>query len=62
MKPLEALCDYQFNYGAVPHQSKEFMIVKGLYTKKISKKNLNKLTRDTNKFYKANLVFNFSKI
>ena len=47
MKPLEALCDYQFNYGAVPHQSKEFMIVKGLYTKKISKKNLNKLTRDT---------------
>jgi hypothetical protein len=53
VRPLEALCEFQFNHGAVPHQSKEFLIVKGLYKKEISKRNLIKLTRDT-KLLEAN--------
>ena len=47
VKPLKALCDYQFEFGAVAHQSKEWLLVNNKYTKPISRRNLNKLTRDT---------------
>lgn len=47
VKPLKALCDYQFSFGAVPHQSKEYLIVNGLYKKEINKKKLKQLIRDT---------------
>jgi len=47
VKPLKALCDFQFQHGAQPHQSKEYLIMNGLYKKAISKKNLIKLTKDS---------------
>ena len=53
VKPLKALCDYQFEFGALPHQSKEWLIFNNLYKKPISKKNLNKLTKDS-KFLNQN--------
>lgn len=51
VKPLRALCNYQFEHGAQPHQSKEWLIFNNLYKKPISKKNLNKLTKNS-KFLK----------
>ena len=47
MKPLKALCDYQFEHGACTHQSKEYLIFNGKYKKPISKKNFNKLTKNS---------------
>ncbi|XP_070543356.1 tRNA-uridine aminocarboxypropyltransferase 2-like [Ptychodera flava] len=34
-KPLRALCDFQLEHGAVPHQSKEYLKKNGLCKKKI---------------------------
>lgn len=36
--PLKALCDFQLSFGAVTHQSKEFLIVNGLYNKPLTKR------------------------
>lgn len=47
VKPLRALCEYQIQYGAVCHQSKEYLLVHGMYTKPISEKNIKKLTKNT---------------
>ena len=47
VKPLKALCDFQMDHGAVPHQSKEYLIFNGLYKKPISKKNFNKVTKNS---------------
>jgi hypothetical protein len=53
VKPLKALCDYQFEHGAKPHQSKEYLIFNGLYNKPMSKKMFNKLTKNS-KFLSEN--------
>lgn len=45
--PLKALCDFQMEHGAQPHQSKEYLIFNGLYKKPISRKNFNKLTQNS---------------
>ena len=45
VKPLKALCQFQLDHGCEEHQSKEYLIFKGLYTKPISKKYYNKLTK-----------------
>ncbi len=47
LKPLKALCDFQIECGAQEHQSKEYLILKGLYTKPISKRNIYRLTKNT---------------
>ncbi|OWF55321.1 DTW domain-containing protein 2 [Mizuhopecten yessoensis] len=41
-KPLDALCKFQMNFGAVQHQSKEYKIENGLWNKPLSKKILKK--------------------
>ena len=41
--PLKALCDFQLSFGAVTHQSKEFLIMNGLYTKPLTKRIKQKL-------------------
>lgn len=41
-KPLEALCQFQMEYGAVRHQSKEYKIENGLWNKRLPKKLLKK--------------------
>jgi hypothetical protein len=50
VRPLKALCDYQLEHGAQTHQSKEYLIFNGLYKKPISKKNFNKIVRES-KFF-----------
>ena len=45
VRPLKALCKFQLDHGCVEHQSKEYLIFNGLYTKPISKKYYNKLTK-----------------
>ena len=45
VKPLKALCQFQLDHGCEEHQSKEYLIFKGLYNKPISKKYYNKLTK-----------------
>ena len=47
VRPLKALCDYQLEYGAVSHQSKEHLIFNGLYKKPISKQNFNRFTKNS---------------
>ena len=47
VKPLRALCEYQIKFGAVCHQSKEYLLVHGKYTKPISEKNRKLLTKNT---------------
>lgn len=37
-KPLKTICDFQLDKGAVEHQSKQFMITNGLYTKPLNKR------------------------
>ena len=41
--PLKALCDFQLSFGAVTHQSKEFLIMNGLYNKPLTKRIKQKL-------------------
>lgn len=45
VQPLQLLCQYQMNHGAVPHQSKEYMIVSGLYKKPLGKRTYKKLRK-----------------
>ncbi len=47
MRPLKALCDFQIQNGSECHQSKEYLILNGLYTKPISKRNIHRLTKNT---------------
>jgi hypothetical protein len=56
VKPLEALCAFQLNHGALPHQSKEYLIFNGLYKKPISKKNFNKLTKNSKYINESDLI------
>ena len=56
VKPLKALCDYQFEHGARPHQSKEYLIFNGLYKKPLSKKSLNYLTKNSKFFQEQSVV------
>ncbi|XP_053202800.1 tRNA-uridine aminocarboxypropyltransferase 2-like [Panonychus citri] len=43
MKPLQALCTFQLEHGAVHHFSKEYLILNGLYNKPITRKIQKKL-------------------
>ena len=43
--PLEALCDFQIQHGAVTHQSKQWKMENGTWDKPISKKDTNRLRR-----------------
>lgn len=45
-KPLEALCKFQLEHGAVPHQSKTYKIENGLWTKKLKKKVIKKMEKE----------------
>ncbi|XP_064083459.1 tRNA-uridine aminocarboxypropyltransferase 2-like [Macrobrachium nipponense] len=45
VQPLQLLCQYQMNHGAVPHQSKEHMIVSGRYKKPLGKRTYKKLRK-----------------
>jgi hypothetical protein len=47
VKPLRALCNLQFERGAKPHHSKEYRLFNGMYNKHLSKKNINKLTKNS---------------
>lgn len=42
-KPLDALCSFQLDYGAVSHHSKEYLIVNGLYDQPVTRKMRKKL-------------------
>lgn len=42
-RPLKTICDHQLHNGAVEHQSKEFLISRGLYRKPLNKKIRRKL-------------------
>ena len=33
VRPLEAMCDFQLQHGAVVHQSKQYLVENGLYKK-----------------------------
>jgi len=37
-RPLKTICDFQLNKGANEHQSKEYLITNGLYTKPVNKR------------------------
>jgi len=37
VRPLKALCNFQMQFGAVIHHSKEYLIENGLYTKALPK-------------------------
>lgn len=43
--PLQLLCQYQIKHGAVPHQSKEHMIVSGRCNKPLGKRTYKKLRK-----------------
>ncbi|KAH7953592.1 hypothetical protein HPB49_010513 [Dermacentor silvarum] len=45
-RPLQTLCRYQLEHGAVEHQSKEFLIQNGLYMKPLSRRIMHKLARN----------------
>lgn len=45
VQPLQLLCHYQMKHGAVPHQSKEYMIVSGRYKKPLGKRTYKKLRK-----------------
>ncbi|KAL4227530.1 DTW domain-containing protein 2 [Mactra antiquata] len=50
--PLDALCHFQLQYGAVRHQSKEYKIANGLWTKALPRKmirEMNKKAMEENK-------------
>ncbi|XP_013784237.1 DTW domain-containing protein 2-like [Limulus polyphemus] len=42
--PLKAMCQFQLDHGAVPHQSKEFLIQNGLYKKPLPRKIIHKVS------------------
>ncbi|XP_076350284.1 DTW domain containing 2 [Tachypleus tridentatus] len=42
--PLKAMCQFQLDHGAVPHQSKEVLIQSGLYKKPLPRKILHKVS------------------
>ncbi|XP_052282558.1 tRNA-uridine aminocarboxypropyltransferase 2-like isoform X2 [Dreissena polymorpha] len=44
--PLEALCEFQLSHGAVPHQSKEYRIAHGQWTKMLPKSLQRRLERE----------------
>ena len=52
------MCAFQLNHGALPHQSKEYLIFNGLYKKPISKKNFNKLTKNSKYINECDLIKN----
>ncbi|XP_068212743.1 tRNA-uridine aminocarboxypropyltransferase 2 [Palaemon carinicauda] len=45
VRPLQLLCQYQMKHGAVPHHSKEYMIVSGRYKKPLGKRTYKKLRK-----------------
>lgn len=47
--PLDALCHFQLQYGAVRHQSKEYKIANGLWTKTLPKKLIREMNREAAK-------------
>jgi len=47
-RPLEALCKFQMDYGAVQHDSKVYKIENGLWQKTLPKKMLKKLELERN--------------
>ncbi|XP_053405326.1 tRNA-uridine aminocarboxypropyltransferase 2-like [Mercenaria mercenaria] len=44
--PLDALCDFQLQHGAVQHQSKEFKIANGLWQKALPKKVIRRMEKE----------------
>jgi DTW domain-containing protein YfiP len=48
-KPLDALCSFQLEYGAVHHFSKEYLIVNGLYDKPVTRKIRKKMRKHGDK-------------
>ncbi|PVD19448.1 hypothetical protein C0Q70_19937 [Pomacea canaliculata] len=44
-RPLEALCDFQLLHGAVKHQSREYKIENGLWTKPLPRSTLRRLQK-----------------
>lgn len=47
IKPLDALCQFQLDHGAVEHQSKQHLIEEGRYSKKISNQTWNRVYKLT---------------
>lgn len=47
LRGLKALCDFQIEHGSECHQSKEYLILNGLYDKPISKRNIYRLTKNS---------------
>lgn len=45
-KPLTAICEYQLEWGAVEHQSKEYLITNGLYTKRLNRRAKQRLAKE----------------
>lgn len=45
-RPLQTLCQYQLEHGAVTHHSKEFLIQNGLYPKPLPRRIIHKLARN----------------
>jgi len=45
VEPLKALCQFQISHGAVPHDSKEYMIITGKYKKPLGKRTYKKTSQ-----------------